>query len=126
MDSRHTEALEAAIGLPNALAAVAKLPGVVAVQLDGALQLESAAPAATALPQIAMRKLPDGRTVAAPAHQWRERNCCWIWMQGRCCRCANGCGGNFSVLCWRWAAPPRWAVGFCIVTNALTSASDCV
>lgn len=64
LDSRHTEALEAAIGLPNALAAVAKLPGVVAVQLDGALQLESAAPAATALPQIAMRKLPDGRTVA--------------------------------------------------------------
>ncbi|MBK1641126.1 two-component sensor histidine kinase [Chromatium okenii] len=62
LDSRHTEALEAAIGLPSALAAVAQLPGVVKVQLAGTPRALTIPPAP--LPPITMRQLADGRTVA--------------------------------------------------------------
>lgn len=64
LDSRHTEALEAAIGLPRALAAVAELPGVAEVRLEGEPRGEIAPPEILEPPQIAMRQLPDGRTVA--------------------------------------------------------------
>jgi signal transduction histidine kinase len=64
LDSRHTEALEAAIGLPRALASVAGLPGVVDVRLEGEPRSEIAPPTAADLPHIAMRQLADGRAVA--------------------------------------------------------------
>lgn len=63
LDSRHTDALEAAIGLPQALAAVAELPGVVTVRLEGEPH-QGNQTTAPAPPQIAMRQLADGRTVA--------------------------------------------------------------
>lgn len=66
MDSRQIEALETAIGLPKALASVAGLPGVVSVRLEGDTQVEDA-PALgleSELPQIAVRRLRDGRLVA--------------------------------------------------------------
>ncbi|AFL75784.1 sensor histidine kinase [Thiocystis violascens] len=62
LDSRHTEALEAAIGLPRALGSVADLPGVVNVRLEGEPHVEAATVAEP--PRIAMRELADGLVVA--------------------------------------------------------------
>jgi hypothetical protein len=75
MDSRQTEALESAIGLPRALESVATLPGVVSVRLEGKprSELTSSALAPTSaegdspeasLPPVSLRNLADGRTVA--------------------------------------------------------------
>ncbi|WP_338115959.1 ATP-binding protein [Thiocystis violacea] len=64
LDSRHTEALEAAIGLPKALESVAGLPGVVEVRLEGEPRAEPSPATRADPPRIAMRRLDDGRTVA--------------------------------------------------------------
>nr|WP_194366000.1 ATP-binding protein [Thiospirillum jenense] len=75
LDSRHTEELEAAISLPRAVSAVATLPGVVAIRLDGSPQSNALPPlsAAAAVPiataatppaQLTLQQLPNGRRVA--------------------------------------------------------------
>lgn len=64
MDSRHTEALEAAIGLPRALAAVAELPGVISVRLLGEPRNALAAGHNAGLPHITLGRAADGRLVA--------------------------------------------------------------
>ena len=64
MDSRQTEALESAIGLERALAAVAELPGVVSVRLDGETRIDAALPPDTGLPRITLGQAADGRLVA--------------------------------------------------------------
>ena len=63
MDSRQTEALEAAVGLPQALAAVADLPGVMTVRLEG--KPHDAAPPTGADPlPVTLHQRPDGTSVA--------------------------------------------------------------
>jgi signal transduction histidine kinase len=64
MDSRQTEALEAAVGLPQALASVANLPGVVAVRLEGEPHDAATPVAAVEPPPVLMSRRPDGTIVA--------------------------------------------------------------
>jgi len=64
MDSRNSEALEAAIGLPKALESVADLPGVVTVRLEGQPRPHMTQPLECSLPQVSIRQFPNGLTVA--------------------------------------------------------------
>ncbi|MCF7989784.1 MAG: GHKL domain-containing protein [Thiohalocapsa sp.] len=65
MDSRATEALEAAVGLPRALAAIADLPGVESVRLEGDPRSLVLGPdTGVAMPLVGIRRLADGRMVA--------------------------------------------------------------
>jgi len=64
MDSRRIDRLRAAVGLPRALDAVAALPGVLGVQLDGATDPAMARDGATAPPRVSIRRLDDGTPAA--------------------------------------------------------------
>ncbi|WP_295407754.1 ATP-binding protein [uncultured Thiocystis sp.] len=64
LDSRHTEALEAAVGLPRALASVAALPGVISVRLLGDARVDIAPSQDAGLPRITLGRATDGRLVA--------------------------------------------------------------
>ena len=64
MDSRGTEALEAAIGLSRALKSVAALPGVVSIRLEGQPTRESDHTRRNASPTISIQRLETGQVVA--------------------------------------------------------------
>jgi signal transduction histidine kinase len=64
MDSRRIDRLRAAVGLPRALDAVAALPGVLGVRLDGETDPALARDGATAPPRVSIRRLADGTPVA--------------------------------------------------------------
>ncbi|EXJ14907.1 sensor histidine kinase [Imhoffiella purpurea] len=64
MDSRDSEALEDAIGLPKALESIADLPGVVSVRLEGRPRERVTQPLECSLPEVSIRQLADGLTVA--------------------------------------------------------------
>ncbi|MFD2111551.1 sensor histidine kinase [Thiorhodococcus fuscus] len=64
MDSRDSEALEAAVGLPKALESVAALPGVVTVRLEGQPRTRTTQPLECSLPQVSIRQFANGLTVA--------------------------------------------------------------
>ena len=64
LDSGQTQALEEAISLTRALAAIAALPGVRAVQLDGAARLAVTTPPEPELPRIQIRRAADGTLIA--------------------------------------------------------------
>jgi len=66
MDSRRIDRLRAAVGLPRALEAVAALPGVLAVRLDGETDPALARDGTTAPPRVMIRRQDDG-TLAARA-----------------------------------------------------------
>ena len=60
LDSRAIEELRDAIGLPRALRAIAALPGVVGVALNGTLSADAVRLSAPTLPVVAIRRLADG------------------------------------------------------------------
>jgi len=60
MDSRPVEELRDAIGLPRALQAVATLPGVVRVTLEGELTENSLPPSGQLTPQVSIRRRSNG------------------------------------------------------------------
>ncbi|MBN2885243.1 MAG: two-component sensor histidine kinase [Chromatiaceae bacterium] len=64
LDSGQTQPLEEAIRLSRALDAIAALPGVRAVRLDGAARLGLASPTPAELPRIQIREATDGTLVA--------------------------------------------------------------
>lgn len=60
LDSRAIEELRDAIGLPRALRAIAALPGVVGVALNGTLSADAVRLSAPTMPVVAIRRLADG------------------------------------------------------------------
>ncbi len=69
IDGRQTEALESAIGLPRALEALAGLPGLAAVRMEGEPDPTAAGtlPGAgkpSVRPNVSLRRLPDGAHLA--------------------------------------------------------------
>ena len=60
LDSRAIEELRDAIGLPRALRAIAALPGVVGVALNGTLSADAVRLSTPTMPVVAIRRLADG------------------------------------------------------------------
>lgn len=60
VDSRAIDELRDAIGLPRALRAIAALPGVVGVALNGTLSADAVRLSTPTMPVVAIRRLADG------------------------------------------------------------------